>query len=110
MYPGQNWSNNLFNLGISSYESGSYAHAVVMFSQAVRSNKDDWQARYYLAESCHGARMYEEATTNFRVIVKGCPDESLRGRAAIALDSLESISLVDWLLQALQSFKLSATG
>ena len=110
MNSGENWSSNLFNLGMSSYQSGNYAHAVMMFSQTVRSNKDHWQARFYLAESCLKARMYGEASINFRDIVEGCPDADLRQRASVALDELESTSVVNWLLQALQSFKLSATA
>ncbi len=110
MNSGDVWSSNFYNLGQASFEAGSYAHAVMMFSQSVKANQNNWQARFYLAQSCHAARMYEEASINFRHIIRVCPDEELRQQASVALNSIESTSLVRWLLHPLQSTKLSATA
>ncbi len=110
MNSGDIWSDNFYNLGQASYEAGSYAHAVMMFSQSVKADKNNWNARFYLAQSCHAARLYDEASIHFRQIIKGCPDEDLRQRASVALNTLESTSLVRWLLHPLQSAKLSATA
>lgn len=110
MYSGDIWSDNFYNLGQASFEAGSYAHAVMMFSQSVKTNKNNWQARFYLAQSCHAAKMYEEASINYRHIIRGCPDEEMRQRASVALKTLESTSLVRWLLHPLQSKRLSATA
>lgn len=110
MKTGNAFSDNFFNLGKVSYDNGSYAHAVMMFSQAVRADKENWQARYYLAKSCRRAKMLNEAAINFRYIIRACPDEDLCQRAATSLDNLESTSLVAWLLHPLQSGKVSATA
>lgn len=80
---------NLEKDGLEAFRRGEYVRCVQIMNKVVDRERDNWQARLYLAMSHFSIGEIFMGTMHFRYLEQNCPDEDVRAKSRGALTSVE---------------------
>lgn len=80
---------NLVGDGILAFREGNFTKALDFLNKAVDRDKNDWQARLYLAMSYYSQGDKYQSALHFRYLEGNCPDPQIRNRASQALTGMQ---------------------
>ncbi len=81
---------NLVGDGISAFRQKDFARSIDLLSKAIDKDKNDWQARMYLAMSYYATGNIYLGAVHFRYLKDNCPIAEVRGKAESALAMMDS--------------------
>jgi tetratricopeptide (TPR) repeat protein len=80
---------NLVDDGIAAFRVKDYAQSIKCLSRALDKDKTDWRARMFLSMSYYATGATFPAANHLRYLHEHCPDQLVREKSKIALDSLQ---------------------
>lgn len=69
---------NDFELGINAYDAGDFNAAADYLTKAIASERENWQARLYLARCYKHLNQHQRARRSLRLLIEHCPTECIR--------------------------------
>jgi len=75
--------------GINAFRAQDYAQAIKLLSRALDKNKTDWRARMFLSMAYYTTGATFPAISHLKYLQMNCPDDLVKQKSTIALDSLE---------------------
>lgn len=80
---------NLEKDGVEAFRRGDYARCVQIMNKVVDRQKNNWQARLYLAMSHYSTGDIFTGAVHFRYLEQNCPDPDIRAKSQSALTAMD---------------------
>lgn len=80
---------NLVGDGIAAFRQGDNQRCIEMLGKAIDRQKDNWQARLYLAMAYYSTGDIYTGAIHFRYLKDNCPDPDIKAKSTSALGAMD---------------------
>jgi tetratricopeptide (TPR) repeat protein len=80
---------NLVGDGIAAFRAGDHQRCIDLLNKAIDKEKNNWQARLYLAMAYYSVGNIYTGAIHFRYLQEHCPEPNIKAQSASALKAMD---------------------